>query len=110
MSIYVVFKVEFKLVRTCLVIVGEEGLMIDNIKNGNLNGGVCSIDNIKNGIICNKRSIWIMKVLASVLFLRVDDEFSSHFFFPHGLYIHVLENGFYFGIWFHQIKYIKIEE
>ena len=86
MSIYVVFKVEFKLVRTCLVIVGEEGLMIDNIKNGNLNGGVCSIDNIKNGnlnggvyssptlnwapkgIICNKRSIWIMKVLASILY------------------------------------------
>ena len=36
----VVFKVEFKLVKTCLVNVGEEGLMIDNIKNINLNGGI----------------------------------------------------------------------
>ena len=71
MPIYVVFKVEFRLVRTCLVIVGEDGLMIDNIKNGNLNGGVCSsltLNWAPKGIICNKCSVWIMKALASLLF------------------------------------------
>ena len=71
MPIYVVFKVECKLVRTCLVIVGEEGLMIDNIKNRNLNGGVCSsltLNWAPKGIICNKRFVRIVKALASLLY------------------------------------------
>ena len=71
MPIYVVFKVEFKLVRTCLVIVGEEGLVIDNIKNENLNGGVCSsltLNWAPKGIICNKHFVWIMEPLTSLLY------------------------------------------
>ena len=95
MSIYVVFKVEFKLVRTCLVIVREECLMIDNIKNINLNGGVCSspiLNRDPKGIICNKRSVWIMKEFASILYCSRGWMMTFHHisFYLMNWYIHVL--------------------
>ena len=45
--------------------------MIDNIKNKNLNGGVCSIQTLNwdpKGTICNKCSLWVMTALASILY------------------------------------------